>query len=90
MNTDFTCNFCKKSFKSQRSINCHISKSNWCQSYHKRSPYQNHFNQDETNLCEDNDMSGILFTNDTTEEMEEIEFPANCDPTLLQQYIEHE
>ena len=88
MNTEYICNCCKKSFKSQRSINCHISKSIWCQSYHKRSFYENNYHQDNDNLCEDNDISELLFTDDKTMETEEIEFPANCDPSLLQQYIE--
>ena len=90
MNKGFICNCCKKNFKSQRSFSCHIAKSICCQTYMQEKLSQSQYTQDETSLCEDNDMSNINFHNETTMEEDAIEFPPNCDPSLLQQYIEHE
>jgi len=66
-----------------------MSKSSWCQQQQKNIN-NDQYNYNILNENEDDCVIPPIFNDDNTNDDDEIVFPPNCDPSLLQQAMDHE
>ena len=87
MSESYECKSCHQVFKTQRGLNCHISKSSCSQEQMKNSKIKNIITNNGNENTEDLYIPSALEDGNM---MDELVFPPNCDPSLLQQAMDHE
>jgi hypothetical protein len=90
MKNAYICLSCKQSFKTQRSINCHISKSQWCNRRLQQETNVKILNNNTGNSIYNCDCNMHCHYEGTEVVNETVVFPEHYDTSLLEQAIEHE